>query len=192
MLFIETIRAENGRLFHLDYHQRRLDRTREAFGITRSYPLSELLDPPKEGLIRCRVLYDAEQIDIMYLPYVVKQFRALQAVIDDEIVYDYKYANRTALDYDYEEHGDADDVVIVKNGLLTDTSIANIALYDGKQWVTPKTPLLRGTTRERLLEEGKLVEADIPLTELERYSRCAIMNAMVGFLEIENGIIPPK
>jgi 4-amino-4-deoxychorismate lyase len=192
MLFLETIKAENGRIFHLDYHQRRLEQTLAAFGISKNYPLSELLDPPKEGLIRCRVLYDEEQIDIMYLPYVIKHFRTLQAVIDDEIVYDYKYANRTAIDIDYEERDDADDIVIVKNGLLTDTSIANIALFDGEKWVTPKTPLLRGTTRERLLDEGTIVEGDIPLKELKRYSRCAVMNAMVGFIEVENGIIPPN
>lgn len=192
MLFLETIKADNGRLFHLDYHQKRLERTLKAFGIETHYNLEAMLDPPPEGLIRCRVLYDAEQLEAVYLPYVVKRFRTLQAVIDDEIVYDYKFANRTALDADYEERDGADDVVIVKNGLLTDTTIANIALFDGERWITPKTPLLRGTTRQRLLDEGILTEADIPLKELKRYERCAVMNAMVGFIEVEDGIIPPK
>jgi 4-amino-4-deoxychorismate lyase len=192
VLFLETIKAEHGQTFHLDYHQRRLERTLDAFNIKQHYDLSELLDPPKEGLIRCRVLYDDAHASVVYLPYVPRTFKTLQAVIDDEIEYGFKYANRTALDLDYEARGECDEIVIVKNGLLTDTTIANIALSDGKRWVTPKTPLLHGTTRERLIDEGKLEEVDIPLEELWRYKRCALMNAMIGFVEIENGIIPPK
>lgn len=192
MLFLETVKAEHGRLFHLEYHQRRLERTLNAFDIKKHYNLSELLDPPKEGLIRCRVLYGDKQISAVYLPYAPRTFNCLQAVIDDKIEYGFKYADRTALDADFESRGACDDIVIVKNGLLTDTTVANIALYDGTRWITPKTPLLHGTTRERLLERGEIEEADIPLSELGRYERCALMNALIGFVEIENGIIPPK
>ena len=192
MRFLETIKAEHGRLFHLTYHQRRLERTLNAFKIEKQYDLASLLKPPSEGLIRCRVLYDEETITVDYIPYTPRTVNALQAVIDDEIDYSFKYADRSALDADFEARGDCGDIVIVKNGLLTDTTIANIALYDGKRWVTPKEPLLFGTTRERLLEEGKIEEADIPLSELDRYNRCAVMNAMVGFVEIDNGIIRPK
>ena len=53
---------------------------------------------------------------------------------------------------------DKDDILIVKNGLLTDTSIANIALYDGNDWYTPLHPLLKGTKRAELLDKGVLKE----------------------------------
>lgn len=192
MLFLETIRALDGQVHHLDYHQQRLERTMKAFGIRADYRLETLLEPPSEGLIRCRVLYDEETISANYLPYTVRRFRSLQAVVDDDIEYAFKFANRTALDLDYEERGDADDIVIVKNGLLTDTTVANIALFDGSRWLTPKTPLLNGTTRQRLLDEGRLVETDIAAEDLPRFRRCAVMNAMIGFLEVENGIIPPE
>ena len=46
----------------------------------------------------------------------------------------------------------------MKQGLLTDTSIANIALSDGTHWYTPAHPLLKGTKRAALLEEGILQE----------------------------------
>ena len=192
MLFLETIKAENGRLFHLEYHQRRMERTLKAFGISQHYNLETLLEPPEEGLIRCRLIYGPEEAEVTYLPYVIRTFHTLQAVIDDDIDYGFKFANRTALDTDYEERGDCEDIVIVKNGLLTDTTIANIALYDGTNWITPRTPLLHGTTRERLLDEGKLVEGNIALNDLKHFERCAIMNAMLGFVEVENGIILPK
>ena len=56
---------------------------------------------------------------------------------------------------------DKDDILIVKNGLLTDTSIANIALYDGNDWYTPLHPLLKGTKRAELLDKGVLKEKEI-------------------------------
>lgn len=75
--------------------------------------------------------------------------------------------------------GDADEVVIVGNGLLTDTSYSNIALFDGQRWVTPRQPLLRGTMRQSLLDTGQLVERDIRDDEWGRYEKVSLINAMM-------------
>jgi len=64
---------------------------------------------------------------------------------------------------------------------VTDTSIANIAFYDNGMWKTPKNPLLKGTTRARLIDEGKLIEADIRVNELRNFSKVALLNAMIDF-----------
>jgi 4-amino-4-deoxychorismate lyase len=48
-------------------------------------------------------------------------------------------------------------------------------------WLTPKTPLLNGTTRQRLLDDGKIVEAEIKVHELRRFTKVALLNAMIGF-----------
>ncbi len=192
MRFLETIRAEHGRLFHLEYHQKRLNRALLSIGSDVDYRLSELLTPPSSGLYRCRIIYDEYGLTTEYLPYSPRTFHSLQAVIDDGIEYSHKYADRKRLDRLLARRASCDDVVIIKDGLLTDTTIANIAVYDGDQWLTPATPLLPGTTRARLLDEGKLIEADISLESLPRYQATAIMNAMLGFVQVENGIISPK
>lgn len=75
---------------------------------------------------------------------------------------------------------------------MSDTSIANIAFFDGVKWITPNTPLLQGTTRTRLLDEGKIYEAEISLELIPQFKKIALMNAMVGFIELENGILLPK
>lgn len=190
--FLETIKAENGAIFHLAYHQRRLERTLQANNIQAEYDLNALLSPPKHGLYRCRVLYGAHGIDISYIPYRICTFTTLQAVEDNSIDYGYKYSDRHRLDALFARRGVSDDVLIIKNGLITDTTIANIALFDGGNWVTPVEPLLHGTTRQRLIDEGKLIEKTIRLEELHLYSKVAIMNAMIGFVEVGNGIIFPK
>ena len=73
---------------------------------------------------------------------------------------------------------------MLKNSLITDTSIANLAIFDGKKWLTPKTPLLNGTTRARLLESGFLSQEDINVTMLLNAKKLGIMNAMMGFVEL--------
>ena len=73
------------------------------------------------------------------------------------------------------------DVLIVRNNLLTDTSIANVALEKEGVWYTPRTPLLKGTKRALLLEQGVLTECDIPSDEISSYSHIALFNAMIDF-----------
>lgn len=192
MRFLETICCDEGRPRHLEYHQQRMARTLDAFGIQTRYNLSHLIAPPDDTLLRCRVLYDAEGCHITYHAYIPRRFQWLRLVTDDTIVYDYKYTNRNALDTLYQQRGDADEIIIVKNGLLTDATIANIALYDGTAWYTPKAPLLHGSTRERLLHEGQLFEAEISLDTLHQYKRYALLNAMLGFVEVECGIMAPQ
>lgn len=76
---------------------------------------------------------------------------------------------------DYRQHigdilaaqkGDCDEIIIIKNGLVTDTSFTNIAIYKHGMWLTPKHPLLLGTKRAALLEKGIIQEADITVDDL--------------------------
>ena len=86
----------------------------------------------------------------------------------------------------YEKRDDCDEVIIIKNEIVTDTTIANIAIFYENSWITSKNCLLGGTTRARLLEEKKLFEKDITLDMLKNASKVALMNAMIGFDEIKD------
>ena len=188
---LETIRCENGRPYHLSYHQQRVDRSLKELGYAVRYDLASLIKVPDESLYRCRIIYDERAFSIEYLPYQKRAIRKLQLVEADGLDYALKYADRSALDRLFAQKGDADDILIVKDGLITDTSIANIAFFDGERWLTPKDPLLKGTTRARLLDEKMIFESEIRLQDLEKFTGFALLNAMVGFDEIKNGIISP-
>ena len=79
-----------------------------------------------------------------------------------------------------------DEIIIVKNGIVTDTTIANIAIFYDEVWITSKNCLLKGTTRNRLLEDKFLVEKDITVNMLKKASKIALMNAMIDFDIKEN------
>lgn len=180
--FLETIKIINGKIFNLSYHQARYESVLNHFGINKLQNLEEFIDPPKEGFYRCRLVYNTtNHIQVTYHLYEKRQISSLKIVHDDTIEYSMKYANRDKLDALFALRGECDDILIVKNSLLTDTSIANIAFFDGKRWLTPASPLLRGTTRERLLREGKIVEEAMHIDDLKEFSQVALMNAMIDF-----------
>ena len=116
-----------------------------------------------------------------YHEYKKREINSLKLVYDDRIDYSLKSTSRDELDALYALRGKCDDILIVKNSLVTDTSIANIAFYDSKKWITPASPLLKGTTRARLLDDGKIFESDVYLDDFKSFSKVALLNAMINF-----------
>lgn len=188
-LLLETIKIENGGIFNLPYHQKRFDKSRlDLFGDTTDIDLSTVMEAPEKDLYRCRILYDTQIRSIEYIPYRTKVIRTLK-VVPAAIEYSYKYANRNAFDTLFQSHPDVDEIIIEKDGFITDTTIANLAFYDGVQWLTPANPLLQGTMRAKLLDEKVIVEAPIQKKNLKKYTHVALMNAMLGFKILNNPTI---
>ena len=97
--------------------------------------------------------------------------------------YTYKFAERENLDALASQavRSGFDDALIIKSGLVTDTAIANIAFWDGKRWLTPERPLLRGTLRQRLVDAQWLHPVPIAVSDIAAFSHFALMNALSGF-----------
>ena len=74
--------------------------------------------------------------------------------------------------------------MIVKNGMVTDSSICNIVFFDGHKWITPESPLLKGTTRERLIKSGRIKQHNIRVSEISNYQYFKLINAMRDFDDI--------
>lgn len=185
--FLETVCAKEGVVASLPYHQKRVDATLQAHGRYDSIDLQSILRPPKRGVWRCRILYDASlRCTLSYHPYTVTIPTVITPVFDDNIDYRYKYADRSAIE---RLKNGFEEILIVKNGFVTDTSVANIAFYDGTRWLTPDTPLLQGTMRAQLLEKRALHVSAIRFDRIRRYKKIALLNAMIGFLELDSGII---
>ncbi|MEV9498147.1 aminotransferase class IV family protein [Aliarcobacter butzleri] len=180
--YFETIKCEDFEVFNLNYHQKRVANT-----IGLNINLQEYINPISEELLRCKLIYDENGVvDVLYFPYKKREIKSFKIIFDNEIEYSKKYLNRTKLDELYEKRDDCDEVIIIKNGIVTDTTIANIAIFYENLWITSKNCLLGGTTRARLLEEKKLFEKDITLDMLKNASKVALMNAMIGFDEIKD------
>ncbi len=182
--FFETIKVRNGKLLNLEYHQQRVDYTRKFFGFTDKLELKNCnFNLPKIGEFRLKIDYAGDIKSFICKEYIKKELKSFKIVYSD-IKYDYKYSNRKELNQLFDEK--YDDIIIVKNTLLCDTSIANIALSIDGIWLTPKSPLLRGTTRARMLKNGYLIEKDLNENDLKKANEFAIMNALRDFEIITN------
>lgn len=185
--YIETIRIEKGRLRNIAYHDRRMNEVRrEVWGVDRSASIETYIDAsPYEERTRCRVTYGRDVESVEFFPYQIRPVHSLQLVRGGQIEYRRKRADRSELNALFACRGEADDVLIVRGGLLTDTSIANIALGDGTGWYTPASPLLEGTQRACLLDAGMIRPLDIHADDLSRFQKIRLFNAMIDFGEIE-------
>ncbi|SFV66049.1 Aminodeoxychorismate lyase [hydrothermal vent metagenome] len=192
-MLIETIKIENGQIHNIEWHNQRFNSSRkELFELDEIINLKNHITPPtQKGVFRCRILYNKDIISIEYIPYQTRNLRTFK-IIQSDIDYSYKYSNRITIEKLKAEALPYNEIIIEKDGLLTDTSIANIAFYNGTYWVTPKKPLLRGTMRANLLSNNQLIEKDIKVAELKDFSHFALMNAMIGFQIQKNIIIESK
>jgi 4-amino-4-deoxychorismate lyase len=178
----ETIRIMNGVPLHLSWHETRMNLARLEFWNIEDPVLLEpvVLVPPgfSSGLVRCNISYDRDIHQVSFKKYEKRIIRSLKMVHCADIDYHVKYTDRSLLESLFALRGNCDEIIIVKNGLITDTSMSNLAFFDGTKWVTPANPLLKGTCRNRLLAEGVLVEHDISPGELPGFTGCKLINAM--------------
>ncbi len=183
-LLVETIKVKDGRLFGIDYHSNRFNKTRkDLFNAGPAVDLQDKIIIPayaRQGLFKCRIEYNEHIRKLDFLPYEIKGIRTLRLVEAGDLDYRYKYINRSGIDSLLEQKNGCDDILIIKDGRITDTSYANIILRaDDGIWYTPSSYLLRGTKREYLLDSGLIKEKDITPAGLKRFRELRLINSML-------------
>jgi len=177
----ETIKVYNRQLFNLDYHSERLNKSRKIlFGTEHSIDLMDEISIPESltnGLYKCRILYSDKGLGpVEYFPYRLKKIKSLQIVHSDDIDYSYKHTDRSPIDNLLLKKGKCDEILIIKKGFITDSSICNVVFFDGKKWITPALPLLKGTRRAKLLDARKIIEDEIRERDFKKFKKVALIN----------------
>ena len=185
--FIESICCVNKELRNLDYHQARFDRTRsDNFNDIQPILLKEIIQFPtdlSDEKYKVRIVYDREIQRIEFQPYQVKPINSIKLFeIDSKINYTYKYADRWFFE-EYIKETQTDDLVLVKSNYITDCTYSNIVFFDGENWFTPRSVLLKGTMRESLLNEEKIKEKNIKVSDLANFQSFKRINAMMNLEE---------
>ena len=193
--YLETFLVAHRRLVRESEHRLRLARTLrcapDSPAVSRLLALAahEALGAPDVPRLRGRLVYNLHgEADFSLLPYAPRRIETLRLVHDDHIDYSLKRTDRSALDACFARRRGADDVIIVRRGLLTDTTVANLALFDPytARWYTPAVPLLAGTHRSALLSAGVLTpHPNLTPESLVRFPRLRLFNALLGWGECE-------
>ncbi len=198
---LETIKIDNGLVCHIDYHNHRFNKSRrDLFGITEKILLQDVIAgkmpedmSPAPNLagenspqVKCRITYDTEIRKVEFLPYQLPENLFLKVIHHDSIDYSYKYADRQLFDQFRKDCQKHEDILIVKQGFVTDISYANIILKEKDEWYTPDTPLLRGTKRQYYLDKLLIRQKPITLEEVYNGEELRIINAMI---DLEDAVI---
>jgi 4-amino-4-deoxychorismate lyase len=139
------------------------------------------LKRPEAGLYKCRVTYDDRSKDVQFIPYEAKVIRSLRLVQGNGIEYEHKYTDRKGIDDLFTLRRDCDDILIVNEDRVTDSSYSNIVFKRKNNWYTPWSVLLKGTMRQNLLEWNNIIEEDIFVDDIKNFESFKLINAMLGF-----------
>lgn len=185
---LESLKLKDGVILNMEYHQARLNRSlAELFpGAPKINLAKEIVIPAdcRSGLYKVRVLYSPSVETMEISEYHFRSMKCLKVVHHDSIDYHLKFTDRLILNDLFAERGECDDIIIVKNGLVTDSFAANLLFFDGSSWFTPEKPLLKGTKRQVLLDRGIISEKEIGVDEIFNYQKVGLINAMIDFEEM--------
>lgn len=183
----ESVCIENSQIKNADYHEARFRKsyiqqykTHPTYSLFDGIHLTNLDNTLKYKL---RIGYKQNGTRYSISEYENSIATSLNLVTDDTISYTLKKNNRKKLNALFLQRGEADDVLIIRNGLVTDASYSNILFFDGKQIVTPSTPLLEGTCRARLLAKNSIVDKSISVDDLQNFESFQLVNALNDFDE---------
>ena len=204
MKLIETMRVtEAGEVYLLERHLERLSRSAKFFSF--EYNRRKLHDEilkavPADGLPLClRLTLSREgvlQFETRPSPprYASRLILSTVRVDSADVFLFHKTTNRAIYDQACRECDDETDAILVnERGEITETTVANIAVFRGGRWVTPSLSCgsLPGVMREELLARGEIVEGVIRADELRSGERVRCFNALRGVNDVEFAGPPP-
>lgn len=182
--FIESIKVEDQKIFLLDLHQKRVNDTFAHFGKAGSIDLAKIfknLQHDEDGLYKFKIIYDlSKNVRTQMLPYAISEIDDFQLVENNSFDYSFKFEDRKEFEK-MKTKAKAEEIIIVKNNHITDTSYSNLLFLKGKDWFTPSTFLLNGVQRQHLLKEKKIKETEITLENIAEFSHFQIINALNDF-----------
>jgi para-aminobenzoate synthetase/4-amino-4-deoxychorismate lyase len=97
----------------------------------------------------------------------------------------HKTVDRSLYDQRIQRHREWDDVLLTnERGMVTESTIANLAVSIAGQWVTPPMSdgLLPGIMRAHLLESGRLVERSVSVRDVVEAPALAVFNSIRGWV----------
>lgn len=186
----ESIRLLDGNFDLIEFHEERMKRTQKnIYGFSDdSFSLADFLnkfDFPKVGLYKCRLVYGSLYTDPAFIPYEKRKIKSLKIVNSNSIDYSFKLVDRSQINGLFTTRENCDDILIVRDGQVTDTSYCNIVFRKGNEWLTPEKPLLGGVRRASQIHLGTIQTKAIAVNMLNEFDSFRLINAMITWEESE-------
>ena len=182
--FIESIKIEDQEVFLLELHQKRVNATFAHFGMENSIDLAKIIKDLKideDGFFKLRIVYDLNRnYKTQLIPYAVAEIDSFQLVENNTYDYAFKFEDRKEFER-MKTKAKTEEIIIVKNNCITDTSYTNLLFLKDENWYTPFTYLLNGVMRQHLLATSKIKETEITLQNIKEFTHFQLINSMNDF-----------
>ena len=182
--FIESIKIEDQEVFLLELHQKRVNATFAHFGMENSINLAKIIKDLKideDGFFKLRIVYDLNRnYKTQLIPYAVAEIDSFQLVENNTYDYAFKFEDRKEFER-MKTKAKTEEIIIVKNNCITDTSYTNLLFLKDEKWYTPSTYLLNGVMRQHLLTTKKIKETEITLQNIKEFTHFQLINSMNDF-----------
>jgi len=194
---LETMLWEDGEIFLLDRHLKRLAETAEYFDFKfdrdaicaylRNLPVLSEVEGRMNNPTRIRLLLNKDgSFLVTHQNYhtcasVIILAVAKEPVGSTDVVLYHKTTNRTVYENAKAAWPDADDVLLTnERGEVTESCIANVVVELNGRKITPPVScgLLAGTFRDELLERGEIEEGVVTLDDLKRADSVYLINSV--------------
>lgn len=190
-MFIESVRISQGRVMLASFHECRMsDTCMETYGRFRLPPLSaiEIPDWCRAGEVKMRIVYGEDLEEVSFSKYECRDIKTLKIMeVGPDMDYHLKYADRSCIERFYNMREDCDDILMVRDGKICDTSYTNVILTDGKRKFVPSTFLLPGVMRSWLISSGEVQIGDFDVSALVPGNKWGITHLMMI-----NAMMPPE
>lgn len=190
----ETLFIIDGEIQNLNYHQDRVNHAMKHYFKTDQAVcfLSTFAIPLKyqSGKFRCRIDYNLKDFKVTFSDYKPRILTSFQCVYTHNLDYRFKYSHREKLDK--LKSKEADEIIIINNGLVTDCTIGNLLFLKQGQWYSPKDYLLKGTQLSYLLDQNKIILRKITRKDLFNFEKIMLINALNPFNEHNAIVISEK
>lgn len=190
MRFIETIKIENGIAHNLDLHIKRASETCfRHFGKRTILPFERIINQEvpnhENGIFKLRIIYSDKIEHFSIDPYQQKIVKSLKIIDGGNLDYSFKYEDRSELERLLSLRGECDDIIIIKDGFVTDTSYSNIVFMVGGKLFTPSNFILNGVKRESMLQKGLIYAREIRFSEIASFEKIFMINSMLDLYIVE-------
>ena len=124
----ESLCVKNGRVLHGEWHQLRFQKAyQNFFGRQPAFNLLDPIDLPKifcQGIVKLKISYNKTGRQLDFQHYHMQQIQSLRLVPTNDLDYTNKYTEREKLDALFALREGCDDVLIIRNGWITDSYYA--------------------------------------------------------------------
>ena len=139
--------------------------------------LNDLTD---HSSVRCTIEYRTSITDCRAVPYTVRDIHSLLLIeLPDHIDYTDKWSDRSHFVPLSALCEEGQEPLLVRDGLLTDTTYSNIVIETNGQYLTPSCPLLTGTRRQYYLDLGLIQTTNLCIQDCLRADCIHLINAMM-------------